>query len=47
MNHGIMRAETLALVSECVKTPNLVRHMQAAEAIMRSLARKLGEDEIQ
>ncbi|NMB46372.1 MAG: HDIG domain-containing protein [Firmicutes bacterium] len=39
------REEALALVKEHVKTKNLIKHMLAAEAIMRRLARHLGEDE--
>ncbi|MGI6567017.1 MAG: HDIG domain-containing protein [Firmicutes bacterium] len=39
------REAALALVKKHVKTRNLVKHMLAAEAIMRRLARHLGEDE--
>lgn len=39
------REGALRLVREKVKTKNLVKHMLAAEACMRHLARKLGEDE--
>lgn len=39
------REEALRLVKEKVKTKNLVKHMLAAEACMRHLARKLGGDE--
>jgi len=39
------RDEALALLREKVKAPNLVKHALATEAIMRALARRLGEDE--
>jgi len=39
------REKALKMVKEKVKTGNLVKHMLATEAIMRSLAKKLGEDE--
>ncbi len=39
------REEAYQLIKERVKNKNLVKHMLAVEAIMRSLAKKLGEDE--
>lgn len=33
------------LLNEHVKTPNLIKHLLATEALMRGLARKFGEDE--
>lgn len=39
------REAGLALVRERVKTANLLKHMLACEAVMRALARRLGEDE--
>lgn len=39
------RETALNLVEENVKTKNLIKHLFAAEAIMRHLARHLGEDE--
>ncbi|MEK7353138.1 MAG: HD domain-containing protein, partial [Chloroflexota bacterium] len=39
------REEALDAVKNKVKTENSVKHMLAAEAIMRALARRLGEDE--
>jgi putative nucleotidyltransferase with HDIG domain len=39
------RDEAYRAVTENGKNQNLVRHMLATEAIMRALARKLGEDE--
>lgn len=39
------REEALAYLKEHVKTDNLVKHSLAVEAIMRGLARHLGEDE--
>lgn len=39
------REEALELVKEMVPQPNLVKHMLAAEAVMRALAKRFGEDE--
>ncbi len=39
------RAEAYELVKEKVKTKNLIKHMLATEAVMKALARRLGEDE--
>ena len=39
------REEMLNSVKDNVENKNLVKHMLATEAIMRSLARRLGEDE--
>ncbi len=39
------RDEALESVKDKVKTENSVKHMLAAEAIMRALAKRLGEDE--
>ena len=39
------REEALNSVKDKVKTENSVKHMLAAEAIMRALANRLGEDE--
>jgi putative nucleotidyltransferase with HDIG domain len=41
------REEALALVRARVRSENLVKHMLATEAIMGSLARRLGGDEAQ
>lgn len=38
------RSEALSLVKENVKNKNLIKHMLAAEAIMRHLAEHFGED---
>ena len=38
------RDEALALLKQHVRAENLVKHCLATEAIMRSLARRLGED---
>ena len=38
------RAEALSLLNEHLKNANLVKHCLATEAIMRSLAERLGED---
>ncbi|MBA7658003.1 hypothetical protein ES703_65948 [subsurface metagenome] len=39
------REEALNSVRANVENKNLVKHMLATEAIMRTLARRLGEDE--
>jgi len=41
----LTRREVLDSVNENVENKNLVKHMLATEAIMRALARHLGEDE--
>jgi len=43
---GLMaRTEALSLVNERVKNKNLKKHMVATEAVMRAVAKQLGEDE--
>src|SRR3989339_1183092 len=39
------REEALGLLKSNVKSPNMINHCLASEAVMRALARKLGEDE--
>jgi putative nucleotidyltransferase with HDIG domain len=39
------RTRALELIGQKIKTKNLVKHMLAAEAVMRALARRFGEDE--
>jgi putative nucleotidyltransferase with HDIG domain len=39
------REQALALLKEHVKNENMLKHCLASEAVMRALARKLGEDE--
>lgn len=39
------RDDALKAINENVKNQNLIKHMLAAEAIMRALARRFGEDE--
>jgi putative nucleotidyltransferase with HDIG domain len=39
------RSQSLSIVQEYVKSPNLINHMLAVEAAMRFYARKLGQDE--
>lgn len=41
----MIRKEVLDSINENVENKNLVKHMLATEAIMRALARHLGEDE--
>jgi len=42
---GISRDEALELVKQYIRQENLLNHCLATEVIMRSLARRLGEDE--
>jgi len=39
------RQKVLSAIKERVKSPHLIKHMLATEAIMRALAHRLGEDE--
>jgi uncharacterized protein len=39
------REESIALLHEHIKNPNLRKHCYASEAVMRALARRLGADE--
>jgi putative nucleotidyltransferase with HDIG domain len=41
------REEALGSIKDKVKNENLIKHMLATEAIMRALARRLGDDEEQ
>jgi putative nucleotidyltransferase with HDIG domain len=41
----VTREQALALIRDRVKNDNLVKHMLATEAVMGSLAHRLGEDE--
>lgn len=45
MNSIPTRKEALQILHDNVKTPNLIKHMLATEAFMKTLARKFGEDE--
>ena len=38
------RGEALESIKDNVENENLVKHMLATEAVMRALARRLGED---
>ena len=44
MNYGIDRTEAFRLLQEHVKTPNMLKHCLASEAVMRALAQRVGED---
>lgn len=44
MTYGIDRQGALALLGEYIGNRNLIKHCLATEAVMRSLAEKLGED---
>jgi uncharacterized protein len=39
------REDAVKLIGEKVKTKNLIKHMYAAEAVMKALARRFAEDE--
>jgi len=43
---GITRAEAMTLLKDHLKNEKLISHSVATEAIMGSLARKLGDDEV-
>jgi len=45
MTYGISREEALELVHAHLKNQNLVNHSLAAEAVLRAMARRLGEDQ--
>ncbi len=45
MSELMSRPDALAMVEAHVKNRNLRKHMLATEAVMRALARRLGEDE--
>ncbi|TYO97503.1 putative nucleotidyltransferase with HDIG domain [Geothermobacter ehrlichii] len=45
MSYGIDRNQALDLVHQHIHSPNLIKHCLASEAVMRALARRLGEDE--
>ena len=42
---GISREDALALLQSRVKNGNMVKHCLAAEAVLRAMAKKFGEDE--
>lgn len=42
---GISREDALTLLQSKVKNSNMVKHCLAAEAVLRAMARELGEDE--
>lgn len=44
MSYGVTREEGLELVHTHIKNQNLVNHCLAAEAVLRAMAEKLGED---
>jgi putative nucleotidyltransferase with HDIG domain len=45
MSYGIERDEALALIREHIQNENLLNHSLASEAVLRAMARRLGEDE--
>ena len=47
MNLGLTREEALRLLEDQIENPNMVKHCLAAEAVIRALARHLGENEEQ
>ena len=44
MSYGITREQALALVKEHIKSPNMINHCLAAEAVMTALAKRVDED---
>lgn len=44
MNQLLPRAQALELLLQYVKTPGMIKHSLASEAVMRALAARLGED---
>ena len=44
MNYGITREDALKLVKQHIKSPNMLNHCLAAEAVMRALAEHVGAD---
>lgn len=44
MSLGITRERALELINTHIKNPNMIKHCLASEAVMRSLAERLGED---
>lgn len=44
MNYGIDREQAFELVKQHIKSPNMINHCLAAEAVMRALAERVGED---
>ena len=45
MEYGIDRGKSLELVNHHLTNPNLVNHSLAAEAVLRAMAERLGEDQ--
>jgi len=45
MSYGISREEGLELVTSHIQNRNLVNHCLAAEAVLRAMAERLGEDQ--
>lgn len=44
MGYGITREEALSLLKEHIQNQNLIKHCLAAEAVMKALADRLGEE---
>ncbi len=44
MNYGITRDAALTLVKQHIENPNMINHCLAAEAVMKALAERIGED---
>lgn len=45
MSSGITREKALELLHEYIKKENMINHCLASEAVMKALARRLGQDE--
>ena len=44
MSYGITREKALELVKDHIQNENLIKHCLAAEAVLRAMAKRLGED---
>ena len=44
MSYGLTRQEAISLLEKHIKNQNMIKHCLASEAVMRALARRLGED---
>jgi putative nucleotidyltransferase with HDIG domain len=45
MSYGITRDQALEVLKEHINNPNMIKHCLASEAVMRAVAKRLGEDE--
>ena len=45
MSTGITRHKALEMLQKYIKSPNMIKHSLAAEAVLRALAKRLRQDE--